>query len=42
LRTTTFNNTSVVEQGFTTPGRVGTWTIDGTSESIAVIAAPQA
>ncbi len=36
LSSATFNNTSAVAQGFTIPGFVGTWTINGTSESINV------
>lgn len=34
LSSATFNNTSAAAQGFTVPGLVGTWTINGTSESI--------
>ena len=32
----TFNGTSLASEGFTATGLVGTWTIDGTSESINV------
>jgi hypothetical protein len=33
----TFNGTTLAGLGFTTPGLIGTWTINGTSESIQVI-----
>lgn len=36
----TFNNTSLADQGFTTTGLVGTWTINGTSESINLFVVP--
>lgn len=36
----TFNGTSLAAQGFTVPGLVGTWTIDGTSESINLFIDP--
>ncbi len=42
LSSATFNNTNLVEQGFTIPGLVGTWTIDGTSESINLFVGPPA
>lgn len=35
-----FNGQSLASQGFTTLGPVGTWTIDGTSESINVVIGP--
>ena len=39
----TFNGTDLATLGFTTPGLIGTWTIDGTSETInVVIGAPSA
>ncbi len=34
LGSATFSNTSLADLGFTTPGLVATWTINGTSESI--------
>jgi len=40
LSSATFNNTSAAAQGFTVPGLVGTWTIDGTSESINLFVGP--
>jgi hypothetical protein len=33
----TFNGTTLLGLGFTTTGLIGTWTLDGTSESIQVI-----
>ena len=33
----TFNGTTLATLGFTTTGLIGTWTLDGTSESIQVI-----
>lgn len=36
LSSATFNGTSLAAQGFTATGLVGTWTIDGTSETINV------
>jgi MYXO-CTERM domain-containing protein len=33
----TFNGTTLAALGFTTTGLIGTWTLDGTSESIQVI-----
>jgi hypothetical protein len=33
----TFNGTTLLDLGFTTTGLIGTWTLDGTSESIQVI-----
>jgi hypothetical protein len=38
----TFNGASLASLGFTTPGLIGTWTIDGTTESINVYVAPPA
>ena len=38
----TFSGTSLASQGFTTSGLIGTWSIDGTSESINVYVAPPA
>jgi MYXO-CTERM domain-containing protein len=35
--TATFNGTTLAGLGFTTTGLIGTWTLDGTSESIQVI-----
>jgi len=40
LSSATFNNTSLAAQGFTAPGLVGTWTINGTSESINLFVGP--
>lgn len=40
--TATFAGTSVASQGFTQTGLIGTWTIDGTTESINVYVAPPA
>lgn len=42
LSSATFNNTNAVAQGFTVPGLAGTWTIDGTSESINLFVGPPA
>lgn len=42
LSSATFNNTSLESQGFTTLGPAGTWTIDGTSESINLFIGPPA
>lgn len=36
----TFNGTSLAALGFTTTGLIGTWTLDGTSESIQVVLVP--
>lgn len=36
----TFNGKSLASEGFTTTGLVGTWTINGTSESINVYIGP--
>jgi hypothetical protein len=36
----TYNGTNLAAQGFTTTGLIGTWTIDGTSESINVFVGP--
>ncbi len=36
----TFNGKSLASEGFTATGLVGTWTIDGTSESINVYIGP--
>lgn len=36
LSSATFNDTNLASQGFTVTGLVGTWTINGTSESINV------
>ena len=36
----TFNGRSLVSEGFTAAGLVGTWDIDGTSESINVFIGP--
>ena len=33
----TFNGTTLAGLGFTTTGLIGTWTLDGTSETIQVI-----
>jgi hypothetical protein len=38
----TFNGKSLASEGFTTTGLVGTWTINGTSESINVYIGPTA
>jgi hypothetical protein len=38
----TFNGASLASQGFTQTGLIGTWTIDGTTESINVYVAPPA
>jgi hypothetical protein len=38
----TFNGKSLASEGFTATGLVGTWTIDGTSESINVYIGPAA
>jgi hypothetical protein len=38
----TFNGKSLASEGFTATGLVGTWTIDGTSESINVYIGPTA
>lgn len=40
LSSATFNNTNAVTQGFSVPGLVGTWTINGTSESINLFIGP--
>jgi hypothetical protein len=40
LSSATFNNTNAVAQGFTVPGLVDTWTINGTSESINLFVGP--
>jgi len=40
LSSATFNGQTLASLGFTTTGLIGTWTIDGTSESIQVILAP--
>jgi hypothetical protein len=40
LSSATFNNTNLAAQGFTVPGLAGTWTINGTSESINVFIGP--
>ncbi|QVL53107.1 MAG: hypothetical protein KFB97_01295 [Cyanobium sp. M30B3] len=42
LSSATFSGTSLASQGFTVPGLVGTWSIDGTSESINLIVGPPA
>lgn len=36
----TYNGTNLAAQGFTTTGLIGTWTIDGTSESLNVFVGP--
>jgi MYXO-CTERM domain-containing protein len=36
----TFNGTTLAGLGFTTTGLIGTWTLDGTSETIQLILAP--
>jgi hypothetical protein len=36
----TFNGQTLASLGFTTTGLIGTWTIDGTSESIQVFLGP--
>ncbi len=36
----TFNGQTLASFGFTTTGLIGTWTIDGTSESIQVFLGP--
>ena len=38
----TFNGQTLASLGFTTTGLIGTWTIDGTSESIQVFLGPPA
>ena len=38
----TFNDKSLASEGFTASGFVGTWTIDGTTESINVFIGPEA
>ncbi|MFM6129137.1 MAG: hypothetical protein ACKPBV_10400 [Sphaerospermopsis kisseleviana] len=40
LSSATFNNTNLAAQGFTLSGLLGTWTINGTTESINVIIGP--
>lgn len=42
LSSATFSSTSLAAQGFTVPGLVCTWTIDGTSESINLFVGPPA
>ena len=36
----TFNGTTLATLGFTTTGLIGTWTLNGTSESIQLILGP--
>ncbi|MFM7548763.1 MAG: hypothetical protein ACKO8I_07780 [Cyanobacteriota bacterium] len=40
LSSATFNNTSAAAKGFTVPGLIATWTINGTSESINLFVGP--
>jgi hypothetical protein len=42
ISSATFNGESLASQGFTATGLVGTWTIDGTSESFNVYIGPTA
>jgi hypothetical protein len=42
LSSATFSGTSLAAQGFPVPGLAGTWTIDGTSESINLFIGPPA
>lgn len=42
LSSAIFNGTNLAAEGFTTPGLVGTWTINGTSESINLFIGPPA
>jgi hypothetical protein len=42
VSSSTFNGTTLAALGFTTTGLIGTWTLDGTSESIQVFLGPQA
>ena len=40
LSSATYNSATLAEFGYTTPGPIGTWTLNGTSETINVVIGP--